>query len=181
MKLRDKAIDFIFTTARGNTRKRAVLTIVIAAAFTIVTSLFIIIPLFLERLLGMPKFWSTPLNYNLSLPFIIAGLILLIGSILQYVNVNGTPVPVNPPPKLITTGLFAYSRNPMHTGLFLLLFGLGIYYISLLSILVFIPLYILIDIKWIKSVEEPELEKRLGKEYIEYKKRTPMFFGWRKK
>jgi protein-S-isoprenylcysteine O-methyltransferase Ste14 len=27
----------------------------------------------------------------------------------------------------------------------------------------------------IKAIEEPELEKRLGKEYLEYKKRTPMF------
>ena len=27
----------------------------------------------------------------------------------------------------------------------------------------------------LKIIEEPELEKRLGKEYLEYKKRTPMF------
>jgi protein-S-isoprenylcysteine O-methyltransferase Ste14 len=28
----------------------------------------------------------------------------------------------------------------------------------------------------IKYIEEPELEKRLGKDYIEYKKRVPRFF-----
>ena len=28
----------------------------------------------------------------------------------------------------------------------------------------------------LKSIEEPELEKRLGEEFIEYRKRTPMFF-----
>jgi protein-S-isoprenylcysteine O-methyltransferase Ste14 len=28
----------------------------------------------------------------------------------------------------------------------------------------------------LKKVEEPELIRRLGKAYVEYKKRTPMFF-----
>jgi protein-S-isoprenylcysteine O-methyltransferase Ste14 len=27
----------------------------------------------------------------------------------------------------------------------------------------------------LKHIEEPELVKRLGKEYVEYRKRTPMF------
>jgi len=33
----------------------------------------------------------------------------------------------------------------------------------------------------LKMVEEPELEKRFGKEYLEYKKRVPMFIPWFKK
>jgi protein-S-isoprenylcysteine O-methyltransferase Ste14 len=32
----------------------------------------------------------------------------------------------------------------------------------------------------LKAIEEPELEKRLGKDYVEYKKRVPMFFPWMK-
>lgn len=46
--------------------------------------------------------------------------------------------------------------------------------ISLLSI--FTPLFILVNVLEIIAVEEPELEMRLGKDYIEYKKKTPMFF-----
>ncbi len=33
----------------------------------------------------------------------------------------------------------------------------------------------------LKKVEEPELEKRLGKDYREYKKQVPMFFPRLKK
>ena len=28
----------------------------------------------------------------------------------------------------------------------------------------------------LKAIEEPELEMRLGKDYLDYKKKTPMFF-----
>jgi len=32
----------------------------------------------------------------------------------------------------------------------------------------------------LKAIEEPELEKRLGKKYLEYKKKMPMFIPWLK-
>ena len=91
-------------------------------------------------------------------------------------KIKGSPVPLNPPPKLVTHGPFAYSRNPMTAGLFLIMFGFGFYYGSIISILIFTPLYIYIHARELKSIEEPELEKRLGAEYLEYKNRVPMFF-----
>jgi protein-S-isoprenylcysteine O-methyltransferase Ste14 len=45
----------------------------------------------------------------------------------------------------------------------------------------FTPLFILANIWELKKIEEPELAKRLGKEYIEYKKTVPMFFPLLKK
>ena len=88
---------------------------------------------------------------------------------------KGTPVPINPPPILIKSGPFAYARNPMVTGIFIILFGLGVYFSSVSLILLFTPMFIFINIWELKAIEEPELEKRLGEEYIEYKNRTPMF------
>jgi protein-S-isoprenylcysteine O-methyltransferase Ste14 len=41
---------------------------------------------------------------------------------------------------------------------------------------IFTPLFILINVWELKAIEEPELLKRLGQDYIEYRKRTPMFF-----
>ena len=89
---------------------------------------------------------------------------------------KGTTVPLNPPPKVVTTGPYAYVRNPMLTGVFLLLFGLGLLARSIAVTFLLTPLFILLNVLEIRAVEEPELEKRLGEEYIEYKKRTPMFF-----
>jgi protein-S-isoprenylcysteine O-methyltransferase Ste14 len=63
----------------------------------------------------------------------------------------------------------------MLTGIYLLMFGIGFGIGSLSLILIFTPLFILVNTIELKIIEEPELEKRLGKEYLEYKKRTPMF------
>jgi len=89
--------------------------------------------------------------------------------------VKGTPVPLNPPPKLVDTGPYAYIRNPMLSGLFILLFGLGFLFNSFSLVFIFTPLFILLNVLELKAIEEPELEKRLGQEYFEYKKMVPMF------
>ncbi|MBM3141623.1 MAG: isoprenylcysteine carboxylmethyltransferase family protein [Chloroflexi bacterium] len=95
--------------------------------------------------------------------------------IIAFFRTRGTPVPFNPPPKLITTGLYAFVRNPMLLGLFLFLLGLGILLSSLSLIFIFTPLFIVLNVLYLKAVEEKELEKKFGKEYLEYKKRVPMF------
>ena len=64
----------------------------------------------------------------------------------------------------------------MLTGIFALLFGAGIFFGSLSLLLFFTPLFILLNLWELKAIEEPELVKRLGQEYMEYRKATPMFF-----
>jgi len=64
----------------------------------------------------------------------------------------------------------------MLTGVFALLFGFGMFLGSVSLLFVFIPLFILFSFWEIKAIEEPELVKRLGQEYIEYREITPMFF-----
>ena len=64
----------------------------------------------------------------------------------------------------------------MLTGVFALLFGFGMFFGSVFLFFVFTPLFILINFWELKAIEEPELVKRLGQEYIEYRKKTPMFF-----
>jgi protein-S-isoprenylcysteine O-methyltransferase Ste14 len=64
----------------------------------------------------------------------------------------------------------------MLTGVFALLFGLGFCLRSISLLVVFTPLFILINVWELKAIEEPELIKRLGQEYIEYRNTTPMFF-----
>ncbi len=63
----------------------------------------------------------------------------------------------------------------MLTGVFLLLFGLGFAFNSLSLVCLFTPLYVLANVWELKSIEEPELVKRLGDDYLEYRSRTPMF------
>ena len=106
---------------------------------------------------------------------LVIGLFLMLWSILHFIKVKGTPVPFNPPPKLVTTGPYAYIRNPMLSGVFILLFGFGILFNSISLVFIFTPIFILVNFLELKVIEEPELEKRLGKNYLKYKKRVPMF------
>jgi len=76
---------------------------------------------------------------------------------------------------LLTTGPYRFSRNPMLTGVFLLLFGIGFAIKSLSLVVFFTPLFVLVNVWELKEIEEPELVKRLGKDYIAYRERTPMF------
>jgi len=63
----------------------------------------------------------------------------------------------------------------MLSGVFILMFGFGILFRSISLVFIFTPLFILFNFLELKAIEEPELEKRLDKEYFEYKKRVPMF------
>ena len=68
------------------------------------------------------------------------------------------------------------GHNPMLAGVFLALFGAGILLHSVAMILIWVPGYILVHVLELKLVEEPELEKRFGPAYVEYRNRVPMFF-----
>jgi len=63
----------------------------------------------------------------------------------------------------------------MLTGVFLILFGIGFAINSVSLVFIFTPLFVLINVWELKQIEEPELIKRLGDEYIEYRRQTPMF------
>ncbi|HOC38522.1 MAG TPA: hypothetical protein PKJ77_04530, partial [Thermodesulfobacteriota bacterium] len=56
----------------------------------------------------------------------------------------------------------------MLSGLFMQLFGLGIALGSLSLVFIFTPLFVIMNVWELKNVEEPELVKRLGRDYIEY-------------
>jgi protein-S-isoprenylcysteine O-methyltransferase Ste14 len=101
--------------------------------------------------------------------------------VLRFFKSRGTPVPFNPPEELIQTGLYGKIRNPMLTGVFLALFGIGLLLHSLSMVLIWTPGYILVHVLELKLVEDPELERRFGPSYAEYRRRVPMFFPrfWR--
>jgi protein-S-isoprenylcysteine O-methyltransferase Ste14 len=170
-----KWIDFLYKTATGSRRVRNVFTPLGASVFAIFLILIVIISLSVDKLLRFPSLFTKPLNIILSTPFFFIGGLLAGWSILIFLKQKGTPVPFNPPPRLVTTGPYAHVRNPMLSGIFCLLFGAGVFLGSISLIFVFTPLFICLNFWELKAIEEPELSKRLGRDYDEYKKRTPMF------
>ena len=181
MSLKAKWIDFLYRVSTGSRKFRNLLTPIGATFYGIFTALFVVVALQVDKWMNLPKLLPETLNLVLSLPILSLALFMIGWSVFDFLKVKGTPVPFNPPPKLVTNGPYAYVRNPMVTGVFLLLLGLGAFFRSVSLVLLFTPLFIFVNVSELKAIEEPELEKRFGDEYVEYKKRTPMFFPRLKK
>lgn len=76
--------------------------------------------------------------------------------------------------ELVVDGLYALSRHPQYTGLFIALFGEGVVHwptlfsVGLLPVIIFV--YYRLALK-----EERKVIEQFGEAYLAYKKRVPMF------
>lgn len=126
------------------------------------------------------------LTTQLSLPILlniftkILGTILFIGGIFlflycskQFVSIGkGTPVPIEPPNKLVIDGLYKITRNPIYFSYFFIFFGMALYFGHLLLFIYAFLSIIGINI-YVIRFEEPALNKRFGKSYQDYCRTTP--------
>lgn len=176
MTLKTRWIEIFYNVATGSIKIRNFFTPIGALFFALLIFSFVVIALQVDRLFDLPVIFTRPLSILFALPIFSFALFLIGWSVLNFLRAKGTPVPFNPPPRLVATGPYAYVRNPMLTGVFALLFGFGVLLGSASLLVVFTPLFIFINVWQLKAIEEPELVKRLGEDYIEYRKRTPMFF-----
>jgi protein-S-isoprenylcysteine O-methyltransferase Ste14 len=99
----------------------------------------------------------------------IAGMNAFVGS---STNVN----PYKPATALVTTGIFAYMRNPMYAGLALLVVGTGIVLASDWIVVMVVPQMLIIHFGVVKR-EERYLEAKFGDAYRRYKAEVPRY-GW---
>jgi protein-S-isoprenylcysteine O-methyltransferase Ste14 len=176
MTLKTKWIELIYSLATGSRKIRNFFTPLGAFFFGLLVFLFVFLALKLDGLIGISDIFPRSLSLFLASLFFLVAFILIGWSVLTFFRAKGTPVPLNPPPQLVTTGPYAYVRNPMLSGVFALLFGIGVLLGSFSLLVIFTPLFILVNVWELKAIEEPELIKRLGQDYIEYRNRTPMFF-----
>ena len=171
---REGIINLVYKIATGTRRIRIILTPLVGFIFFCIVLLLIFTSFYLDRFFGLPAFISKPFSIAVSMPLMIGGALLWLWCAGKFLKTKGTPVPINPPPKLVTDGPYTYSRNPMMTGLFMVTAGIGILFGSITLTFIMTPLFIFMSILEFKYIEEPELEKRFGKEYCEYKGRTPI-------
>lgn len=175
MNLWDKYAEFVYRVATGNRRLRVLMTPLGGLFYLGLTVLFVFASLWLDKKLALPHFAFSWWSLVPSVFLLVIGYLLWLPTLIAFARTRGTPVPFNPPPKLITTGLYVHVRNPMLLGLFLVLLGLGILFGSISLIFIFTPIFILINVLYVKAIEEKEMELKFGEEYLEYKKRVPMF------
>jgi protein-S-isoprenylcysteine O-methyltransferase Ste14 len=111
--------------------------------------------------------WLRPVGIAL---MIIGGALVLFCVKVFITRGKGTPAVFDPPTEFVATGPYAYVRNPMYIGGFILLIGFGSYHGSAAILFLSVILFVLFHF-FVVLVEEPTLERSFGKSYIEYKKR----------
>lgn len=110
-------------------------------------------------------------HYTGAIVFFIGFVIMLLCIIRFAVKGRGTLSPVDPTKKLVLSGLYHFSRNPMYVGVVLILIGEAIFFQSvalwMYSLFVFITFHMFIIL-----VEEPRLRKDFGEDYKKYCKKV---------
>jgi len=76
---------------------------------------------------------------------------------------------------LVTDGLYALMRHPMHLGLLFFPLSLALIVGSPSFMLIIAPLEMLLMVVMIKTLEESEAIAKFGDAYREYRERVPMF------
>jgi protein-S-isoprenylcysteine O-methyltransferase Ste14 len=82
--------------------------------------------------------------------------------------------------KLVVTGPYKYTRNPLLLGACVFYCGVAIYLNSIIAVAI-VALFMTFMLLFVKLTEERRLSKEFGKDYEEYCQRVPMFIPWTQK
>jgi len=108
----------------------------------------------------------------------IAGVVLLAGGLA--LNVAGfvtqkragtDPIPFNPSTRIVSRGLYRFTRNPMYIGFALWTLAVAILFDSVWALLA-VPIGVILIDRLVIVREERYLERKFGEEYLSYKRRV---------
>ena len=168
-------VDLVHALATGPKRRRERLTPLGLLIFGGTLAVVIGGGRLTDRWLDLPPLLPGAAGVVGGVAVLAAGSWLCGWCVAHFVRARGTPVPVHPPDALIVSGPYARVRNPMLTGVFAALVGVGLLLHSVGIVAIWTPAYALAHLAELKWVEEPELVRRFGTAYEEYRKRVPMF------
>ena len=108
-----------------------------------------------------------------SILILLIGILILIIPVSKFIKSKTTidPIKFKKVNKLVTSGIYKYSRNPMYLGLLLIVISSSILYLNIYSVSTPIFFYYWINRFQIKR-EEIFLTEKFGKEYLLYMTRT---------
>ena len=111
---------------------------------------------------------------------ICLGLLFMVAAIRLFVRFGvGTLAPWEPTQRLVVQGVYRHVRNPMISGVILVLLGEAVLTASL-PLFCWFLVAALINAAYIPLSEEPGLVKRFGEDYLTYKRNVPRWLPrWR--
>lgn len=147
----------------------------------------ILVPVWIARAQGVrPRFPASLLEVALmaaGLALSAAGLLLFAACLYWFASAGrGTLAPWDPPRRLVVHGPYRHVRNPMISGVFLVLCGEAALLRSPPHAL-WAALFAALNLVVIPFFEEPLLEARFGDDYRRYRRHVPRFVprlrGWK--
>lgn len=119
---------------------------------------------------------SPPVNW---LPALLGCLLLGLGLLLMYQTISlfatvgeGTLAPWDPPQNLVVRGVYRHVRNPMISGVLFILLGEATL-LGSLPLLMWFLIFFAVNATYIPLLEERQLARRFGDEYLAYKRNVP--------
>lgn len=126
-------------------------------------------------------FLPTPANYWIAGASFLVGLVAWLWTYEQLtVRGEGSPSPTaGRTLKLVTTGIYAHSRNPSLYGKTLGVLAVGFAMNSFSFCCILVPA--LLSLSLIEKVvrQEPQLVEVFGEEYLRYQAEVPLFIPWK--
>lgn len=105
----------------------------------------------------------------------IFGLFLAIWTMILFNTIGkGTLAPWAAPKHLVVEGPFKIVRNPMITGVLNILTAEALI-LNSINLFYWMIIFFIINCIYFKLFEEKQLERNFGQEYLEYKKKVPMW------
>jgi len=104
-------------------------------------------------------------------PLVVLSIVLMIFAIQTFKKAGEDKNVRTATHSIVTSGPFAFTRNPMYLAMLILYVGLAII-INTLWPLFFLPIVLIVMHYGVIFREEEYLENKFGEEYIDYKKRV---------
>ena len=116
---------------------------------------------------------SVPYRTLFSIVILSIGILVIINPVVKFIKSKTTvnPVEFKNVEKLVTSGIYKYSRNPMYLGMIMIIISTTVYYLNFYSLLTPFIFFFWINRFQIKR-EEVFLEEKFGQEYLSYKTKT---------
>ena len=144
------------------------------AGIPIAPPLLFVIPLLILGLvewLSPTSFAQGPVRWIAGVFFFLFGVALNVAGFVTQRRAGTDPIPFNPTTRIVSHGLYRFSRNPMYVGFAFWTFGIAIL-VDSTWMLAAVPIGLVLTDLLIVRREEAYLERKFGQEYLAYKQQV---------
>jgi protein-S-isoprenylcysteine O-methyltransferase Ste14 len=125
------------------------------------------------------QFLQAFLMYLGLLLFVLGAGLLFSGAYYLVLRGEGTPLPLDPPKRMVVAGPYARVQHPLMLGLLLVAFAEAFWFYSA-SLCLYAVLLVVLANLYLTYIEEPRLEKRFGDDYRAYRHAVPRWLPLRR-